>query len=199
MLFAKAPHPGRVKTRLCGADAEAAADFHVAFVSDMLEMLLGLQEEIGIELHTDEPTAAWSGFDVSRALQVEGDLGVRMFAALDRALAAGHPQAAILGSDAPTLPANHVHSLLASPADVALGPSEDGGYYGIACRRVHARMFDRVEWSSPRACEQTAAAARACGLTVALGPEWFDVDEPADLERLRQSPLLPRHTGAKVK
>jgi hypothetical protein len=101
----------------------------------------------------------------------------------------------VVGSDSPTLPAGHLQKLLESGADVALGPCEDGGYYAIACRRVHERMFEGVEWSSPGALEQTARAARACGLSVDVGEAWWDVDEPASLARLASLDDLPPHTA----
>jgi uncharacterized protein len=114
-----------------------------------------------------------------------------MFHSLKTALDAGHSLAMILGSDAPTLPAAHLDRLLASRADVTLGPCEDGGYYAIACRRVHREMFDGVEWSGPMALEQTRLAAMRCGLEVELGPVWFDVDGPADLQRLASTGSAP--------
>ena len=196
ILFAKSPEPGRVKTRLADRlGAEAAARLYEAFVRDVLETLYSLAGAADLELHTDIPTDAWPEAAVPRRLQAEGDLGAKMFHALERALREGRPRAMIAGSDAPTLPAGHVEKLLASDADVALGPTEDGGYYAIGCQRVHPAMFDGVRWSQPSSLEETARAARACGLTVVLGESWFDVDGPEDLERLLQSGRVPRHTA----
>ena len=82
------------------------------------------------------------------------------------------------------LPPSHVQALVDSPADVALGPTEDGGFYAIACSRTDPAMFDAVHWSTSSALEDTIQASRGCGLTVELGPSWFDVDGPEDLARL---------------
>lgn len=194
ILFAKAPVPGRVKTRL-GLPPEAAAALHTAFVHDMLETLASLDDTADIELSTDSETDAWNDVAAARSVQTAGDLGARMYAALERALETGRPRVMILGSDAPTLPAAHVRTLLRSAAEVALGPADDGGYYGIACRKIHAAMFRRVAWSTASALKDTVRAARNCGLSTELGPAWFDIDEPVDLVRLRASPLLPRHTA----
>jgi hypothetical protein len=103
----------------------------------------------------------------------------------------GRPQAIILGSDSPTLPRGHIQRLLDSAADVALGPCEDGGYYAIACRRVHPEMFDGVQWSTPHVLEQTERAVRASGLSLERGDLWYDVDGPKDLARLMREPALP--------
>ncbi len=195
-LFAKAPLAGSVKTRLVGpvGDAAEVAELYQCFVRDMLELLAGFATEADLELRTDAQTPCWSDVPVPRGLQSAGDLGRRMLDALASALDSGRPQAIIVGSDAPTLPPSHLRRLLDSPADVALGPCQDGGYYAIACRRVHPRMFAGVEWSAASALEQTVAAATRCGLRVELGEPWFDVDTPGDLERLARS-ALPRHTG----
>ncbi|MFN7993798.1 MAG: TIGR04282 family arsenosugar biosynthesis glycosyltransferase [Bryobacteraceae bacterium] len=197
LLFAKAPVPGRVKTRLAGLlGAVPAAELHRAFVADMLEMLASLVARADVQLHSDTTTDAWTGAGVPRKLQCEGTLALRMLHALEEELAAGRPQVLILGSDSPTLPAGHVEGLLASQSDVAFGPCDDGGYYGVCCRRTHPDMFRRVEWSTSNALQTSERAALDCGLTVERGAPWFDVDEPDDLVRLLRSPVLPPHTGA---
>jgi rSAM/selenodomain-associated transferase 1 len=188
ILFAKAPIAGRVKTRLEQAlGAEATLELHKAFVLDMLDKLLTLRGA-GIELHTDIRTDAWLRAEVASRVQIHGDLGSRMLHALSGRWAC------IVGSDAPTLPVSHLEALLASPADVALGPCEDGGYYAISCRRTHPEMFHGVEWSSAQALQQTEQAARSCRLSVERGPAWYDVDRPEDLRRLRDDGNLPKHT-----
>jgi rSAM/selenodomain-associated transferase 1 len=195
ILFAKAPVPGCVKTRLEPLlGRQRACEFHSAMVLDMLEKLSSFSDFADIELHTDIPTDAWAQPSVARKLQAAGDLGLKMFHALNQGLSRGRPQVLIAGSDAPTLPCSHLHRLLASTADVAFGPCEDGGYYAIACRGVHPAMFAGVGWSTSLALEQSERAAHGCGLTVERGEPWYDVDDPRDLVRLLQAPDLPRHT-----
>jgi glycosyltransferase A (GT-A) superfamily protein (DUF2064 family) len=138
-----------------------------------------------VELHTDAATTAWPDFAGARRVQVQGDLGARMLAALSQGL-----PAMIAGSDAPGIPDAHLAALLGSPADVALGPTEDGGFYAIAARRTHADMFRDVEWSSGSELRQTIRACERCGLTVEIGPRWFDIDTPEDLERARAAGIL---------
>lgn len=197
ILFAKAPIPGRVKTRLAALlGFERAAALHAAFVRDMLEKLHSLSDITDLELHTDMATDAWPEHSVTRKMQSDGHLQLKMFHALKYALQEGRTRAMIVGSDAPTLPCSHLRILLESTADVALGPSEDGGYYAISSRKVHPEMFRGVTWSTSAALEQTEQAVRLCGLTVERGAMWHDVDEPADLLRLARTPALPRHTAA---
>jgi rSAM/selenodomain-associated transferase 1 len=192
VLFAKAPTPGRVKTRL-GVDPERAAELHSAFVRQTLFMLDSFRGIADVELSTDEPTQAWGDFPVARSVQCSGHLGERIYAAAERALAAGRPRVVILGSDSPGLPAAHIRTLLASPADVCLGPVEDGGFYAIACGRTAPAMFAGVRWSTGAALSDTVRALKDCGLSVELGPAWFDVDRPEDLTRLAVPGKGPRH------
>lgn len=182
VLFARKPVPGRVKTRL-GLDPEDAARLHDRFVRETLELLRGVEADI--EISTDEECANWAEYGHARSVQRAGDLGERMFRAIARGLAAGRGRVMILGSDSPGLPRGHIAELLVSRADVALGPTEDGGYYAIACRRADERMFAGVRWSSAWTREDTVRAAKECGFTVEIGPGWFDVDTPEDLERWR--------------
>jgi len=199
ILFAKAPLPGRVKTRLAAAiGAEPAAELYRAFVADTLAKLAGFKDLADIELHTDTITDAWSDQGVTRDLQAAGGLELKLLHALVGAIEAGRPQAMILGSDSPTLPRGHIQRLLNSTADVALGPCEDGGYYAIACRRVHPELFAGVEWSTPHVLEQTERAARVAGLSVERGDLWYDVDGSEDLARLMQEPVLPPFTRQAV-
>jgi uncharacterized protein len=118
-----------------------------------------------------------------------------MFHALRAALGEGRSGVMIVGTDAPSVPLEHLRDLLESPADVTFGPCEDGGYYAICCRKIHPDMFRGVRWSRPETLLENERAAARCGLTTARGRMWFDVDEPADLERLLGSPNVPAHTA----
>lgn len=188
-VFAKAARPGHVKTRLLPAlTAERAAELHRAFVETLLGRVLTL--DAAVELHTDVPSGDWLHPGIGRRLQAAGDLGERMLHALKGGLAGGVP-VAILGADSPDLPLAHVSWLLQSEADVGFGPAEDGGYWGIVARRVHPEMFRGVNWSTATALDDSLRATRDAGLSTALGPTWYDVDFPADLERLSASAELP--------
>lgn len=185
ILFAKAPLAGKVKTRLVPSlSAQNAAELHRRMVSEAWSLAAGFRPYAAVELHTDLPTSAWPEIH-PRRLQSSGDLGTRMLGALTAGLAAGFMPCLILGSDAPGLPRTHLAQLLEQTADVALGPTEDGGYYAISCRRVAPRMFEGVRWSAAGTLEDTVRASQSCGLRVETGPPWFDIDVPADLERLR--------------
>jgi glycosyltransferase A (GT-A) superfamily protein (DUF2064 family) len=108
--------------------------------------------------------------------------------------AAGRRGAAIVGCDIPDLDApavaEAVHALARS--EVVLGPSRDGGYWLIGWRGTPPPIWllDGVRWSSPHARADTVA--RLGRRRVSLVRMLDDVDEAADLDRLRPSPSASR-------
>ncbi len=187
LVFAKAPVAGRVKTRLIPAlGAEGALALQQQLVSGLLTHLEPFGEVI---LSSDQPTSAWPEFTGPREVQAPGDLGDRMRSTFDHHLSNACP-VLILGGDVPPPPIGHLEELLHSAADVTLGPADDGGYYAISCRRTHPAMFRGVVWSSGGELDQTRRACEEAGLTVRLGPPWFDIDTPEDLERARGSGIV---------
>ena len=179
LLFAKAPVPGRVKTRLAvGIGSIQAAKLHKLFVNTMLARLPKFAE---CELHLDTLSDDFNSPNVSIALQSPGDLGQRMLHALNPRL-----PALLLGADSPTVPDAHVQAMLETTADVTLAPPDDGGYWALAAHRTHPDMFAGVRWSTADTLTDTEAACHAAGLSTARGPAWFDIDEPADLAKITE-------------
>ncbi|MDP1570211.1 MAG: TIGR04282 family arsenosugar biosynthesis glycosyltransferase [Vicinamibacterales bacterium] len=128
--------------------------------------------------------------------QGEGDLGARMRQAFDEAFAAGQEHVVLVGSDLPTLPPFHLTDAIAaltSPADVVLGPSDDGGYYLVGVSRSRAdvalgALFTGIPWGAPDVLARTLERLREAGVRVELVAPWFDVDTPEDLARVAADP-----------
>ena len=60
-------------------------------------------------------------------------------------------------------------------------------------------MFGGVAWSSPHTLKQTMAAIKSTGLTVTLGPAWYDIDSGEDLQRLISDEGMRPATAAALK
>ncbi|MBL8178382.1 MAG: TIGR04282 family arsenosugar biosynthesis glycosyltransferase [Bryobacterales bacterium] len=182
-VFAKAPEPGKVKTRLVPPlTPQSAADLHERLVRDVWRRVSSLCD-VDCELHLDSETPAWPEAS-ERRLQTCGDLGARMLSAFDHALGEGRPSVTIVGGDIPELPLPAVTALIEAPADVAFGPTRDGGYYAISCRKTHPAMFHLVRWSTSHALTDTVAACLKGGLAYWIGQPWHDVDTEEDLDLL---------------
>jgi glycosyltransferase A (GT-A) superfamily protein (DUF2064 family) len=96
------------------------------------------------------------------------------------------PAVMALGADSPGLPLAHLeaaHAALAD-ADAVFGPSDDGGFYLLALRRLPVGALANLPWSQPETLARTEDRLKSLGLTVARIAPFFDVDVPADLERL---------------
>ena len=192
IVYAKAPIPGEVKTRLSAVlDAESSAVLHAALV----ERALAIAQDSGLahrelccapdQTHSFFRTCA-EDFGVALTGQGEGGLGERMLRTLARALQT-HEAAIIIGADCPALTGRHVAGAARALAsnDVVLTPADDGGYVLIGARRVHDDMFDAIDWGTDEVMAQQRRQLRACALSWHEMETLWDVDRPEDLPRLR--------------
>ena len=127
---------------------------------------------------------------VARALQVDGDLGQRMRAALEDLLDARRCDAALLvGSDIPLLSVTtliEARDAALSQDGVVLGPADDGGYYLIGMSRPHADVFEGIQWSTPGVLAGTLRAAGQRGIKTCLVRRAYDIDTIEDLRRVER-------------
>jgi rSAM/selenodomain-associated transferase 1 len=204
IVFAKAPQPGAVKTRLIPLlGAEGAAALHAKLVKRTLETMRAAS--LGrVELHcspdTDDPFFRYCAghFGVTLQPQVEGGLGARMFFAFESALAT-HACVLLLGTDCPALTAHllrQAERTLRDGADAVLVPCEDGGYALIGLRRAEPGVFDGIAWSSENVMAETRARLTALGWRWRELETLWDVDRPEDYARLVASGFLDKRRGA---
>lgn len=191
LLFAKAPWPGKVKTRLlaCCTPGEAAALYR-AFLLDSAALLRAL--EAGLKVVACEPPEgqaeleALLGSEGLRYLpQPQTGLGERLERLFAWAFDQGMDRVVALGSDSPSLPAGRLDEALhlLEKREVVVGPSTDGGYYLIGLRQPAPELFRGIDWSTGRVLAQTLdrLGSRSLGLL----PIWYDVDTPQDAALLR--------------
>lgn len=182
IVIAKAPRPGRSKTRLCPpCTPEQAAALARAALADTLRAVsaTACAERV---LALDGEPGPWlpPGFEV--VAQAGGGLDRR----LAHAFSHHDGPTLLIGMDTPQVtPAlleDSIAALLAPGADAVLGGAEDGGYWAIGFRRPDPGAFDGVPMSS----EETGARQRArlleLGLRVAELPRLRDVDLIEDAE-----------------
>lgn len=198
LVFARAPEPGRVKTRLAPVlGGVGAAALHRRLVAHALEH--AREAALGpVELWC-APDASHEFFtDCARAhgvalhAQPDGDLGARMRHAFEAALGRA-PRALLIGSDVPGADAELLraaHTALDS-APAVFAPAEDGGYGLIGLSRLLPALFEAMPWGGDTVMAETRERLRAAGWNWSeLGAVW-DVDRPADLSRLaREYPQL---------
>jgi rSAM/selenodomain-associated transferase 1 len=180
VVIAKAPVPGRVKTRLSPpCTPEQAAALAAAALADTLAAVDGSACNRRV-LALDGHPGSWVPRGWHVVPQVVGDLGAR----LDAAVGETDGPALVLGMDTPQVTSRSLDdawaTLLAPGVDAVLGPARDGGYWTIGVRTPKPGLFDGVEMSTADTGRQQRARLDALGLTVATLAELRDVDTWAD-------------------
>jgi rSAM/selenodomain-associated transferase 1 len=175
LVIAKAPVPGRVKTRLSPpCTPEEAAELAVAALADTLAAAMRVRRAARRVIVLDGEPGPWipAGFEV---LPQRGDgLAERLAAAFADAGGA----AFLVGMDTPQVTPALLDAGLAAldRADAVFGAALDGGYWGIGLRRPDPAVFRDV----PMSAATTAAVQRArlaeLGLRTAVLPPLRDVD-----------------------
>ncbi|MGB5079806.1 MAG: TIGR04282 family arsenosugar biosynthesis glycosyltransferase [Burkholderiales bacterium] len=192
VVFARAPEPGRVKTRLIPElGAAGAAALHRRLVAHSLAA--ATQAAIG-------PVELWcapdSGdpffeecrrrFGVSLHTQGEGDLGARMRRALESVLTRS-ARAILIGSDIPALSGRYLRDAgqaLARGDDIVIGPAEDGGYVLIGLSLSDPELFRDIPWGGPEVLAETRRRIAALRWRSSELAALWDLDRPEDLQRL---------------
>jgi len=184
-LFAKAPIPGKVKTRLQShCSAEQAADIAKVLLEESLFQATTHwpgKVYLSTALDVNHPflQAMCDKYKVQLVEQCAGDLGEKMHGAFK---SFGYP-AAIMGCDAPHIKGDdfvRAHSLLLSGQPV-LGPSEDGGYYFIGLPDSQIALFQNVDWGTDVVLSQTLDRASEQAVDFQMLTPLNDVDEWQDL------------------
>jgi rSAM/selenodomain-associated transferase 1 len=193
-ILAKAPLPGLAKTRLTpvlGTDGAASLQ------TRLIERVVTTAQTAAVG-----PVTLWATPDhhhpvfqtvaallgVALAVQPDGDLGARMIAAI---AVAGGP-AMVVGTDCPGLTPEHLRAAaraLVDGVDVVVVPVDDGGYGLIGMRRPEPALFDGMIWSTSTVMAETRRRLTRLGLSWREPARLWDVDVPADLERLARAGL----------
>lgn len=193
VVFGREPVPGRVKTRLA---AEIGVRGAARVYENLLEHTLEIAARSGLDLVVslaEEPSAGWrEGHEMVWEVQRGDDLGARMQDAFDRRFGEGFGRVLVIGSDCAGLYLHHLRQAeeALEKANVALGPTSDGGYWLVAQRRPGVDLFSGVPWSS----QDTLAATRQKLET--LEQRWVELGELDDIDT--ESDLRAALTDAEV-
>jgi rSAM/selenodomain-associated transferase 1 len=188
-ILAKAPVPGRAKTRLIPAlGADGAAQLHAYLIQRTVAT--------ACEAATG-PVTLWvtpdgshpifgdlaSAYPIGLSAQPDGDLGVRMLAAF-----AGDMPTLVVGTDCPALTPTHLRDaaqVLRGGKPVVI-PAEDGGYVLIGLNRPEPVVFADIAWSTGTVMPETRLRLERLQSDWRELPPLWDVDRPDDLERLKE-------------
>jgi uncharacterized protein len=204
-VMAKAPRPGKVKTRLCPPlTLDQSAALNICFLKDTAENLAQIAVQgSAAGLICYAPAGDEALFDdllpnsFGLVLQRGNSFGERLLFAAEDTLACGFGAVCLIDSDSPTVPAAAFEQAVAElsrPGDrIILGRSHDGGYYLIGLKHPHPAPFQNITWSTSAVYAETLAAAETAGIEVVQLPLWYDLDDGTFLEILEAELLDQAH------
>lgn len=196
LVFAKAPVPGRAKTRLIPVlGAEGAARLHERLLRQTVDTLAtaGLAP-LTVRCAPDcthpvfaELAERWR---VGLERQCDGDLGARLEQGVRAAFsrpAEAVDRVILVGCDCPALDAGYLAAALAAldDHDAVLGPAADGGYVLLGLRGAAPALFRDIPWGGPAVAGLTRERMRR------LGWRWRELATLRDLDRPEDLSLLP--------
>lgn len=193
VVYAKAPVPGQVKTRLARSlGRRGAAAVYRRLAGEVLATVVGAglaPVRLEVAPGLGHPFfAAWRRGGIELGAQPGGDLGRRMQRTSRRELRRAK-WVVIVGSDCAGVRVEQLHSACAaleSGAQAVFVPAEDGGYALIGLRRAPALLFSGLPWGSHRVMAVTRQRLRRLGLVAVETTPGWDVDRLEDLRRLRR-------------
>jgi hypothetical protein len=190
VIMAKAPRPGRVKTRLTpGLSPEAVTAFYHCLLDDTLALARSLGD-VEVAIMCPEPDvnelAQLAGKEVSAVAQKGEGLAAGLTSVFAHFAEAHQRRTIAFNSDSPHLPRSVLEDAFTTLAkhDVVVGPTDDGGYYLVGAKASHPALFASDGMGTNSALERLLSRARALELSVGFADPFYDIDVADDLTRL---------------
>jgi uncharacterized protein len=196
LVVAKAPEPGRAKTRLAATVGDrVAADIAAAALLDTLDAVAAAPVAARVVACTGDLAAAAGAAELRRRLESFTVIAQRGDGFADR-LANAHADSADglpvlqIGMDTPQITAELLtdcaRRLLDAPA--VLGLAHDGGWWVLGVRTpAMAECLRTVPMSQPDTGELTLKALRDNGIDVARVQRLADIDVVDDVAAVREA------------
>ncbi|MGB7599657.1 MAG: TIGR04282 family arsenosugar biosynthesis glycosyltransferase [Candidatus Sulfotelmatobacter sp.] len=190
VIMAKAPRPGRVKTRLVQTlPVEAVTELYCCLLDDTMALVQSLG--------TAHVAVMCPASDVQELQRLTRGVA-SIVAQKGEGLAAGltsvfahftqgqRRRVVAFNSDSPHLPAAVLESAFValSEHDLVVGPTHDGGYYLVGAKVSHPTLFDGDGMGTKSALDALLARARELRLSIGYTDSFYDIDVEGDLTRL---------------
>jgi len=204
--MAKAPKPGRVKTRLTESLPSGAV---TALYRCLLEDTLALATSLtGVEVAVVCPEADQVELAelIGNRVQVVAQKGEGLAAGLTFVFrhftVAGPRHVIAFNSDSPHLAPSVLDSAfeILATHDVVVGPTHDGGYYLVGAKAAHPTLFESDRMGTRSALEGLLTRTKDLELSTGFTEQFYDIDVASDLmlleRELRLAPgKAPRTAG----
>lgn len=160
LMFVKEPKLGFVKTRLAkNLGNENTLELYKCFVKDLILTITNTSYDFKLCTYGDEESIKNVFGDFNNFKQKDGDLGIKMKKAFEEMFLQNYENIVLIGSDTPHITEKIFTETfeVLNKNKLVLGPSEDGGYYLIACNKnfYYKDIFTNISWSTDEVLTQT--------------------------------------------
>ena len=182
LIMLKVPGAIEVKSRLAQSIGnEQALNAYRRMVEKFLANLPveSMKEIYFTPAEAEMEIQRWLGEEYTYYCQAEGDLGKRLINACEESLGRGAEAVVLMGGDCPYID----QSVIAAVAeglkknDIVIGPTFDGGYCLLACKRHMPALFQDIIWSTESVFIETLERIKTLGLSVLILKPLEDVDD----------------------
>jgi uncharacterized protein len=190
VVMAKAPRPGKVKTRLTPClPVEAVTALYRCLLDDTMALAHSLDAvDVAIMCPASdvEELARWANGSARVVAQNGEGLAAGLTSVFVRFAATGGQSVIAFNSDSPHLAPSVLLRAFDALAthDVVIGPTYDGGYYLVGAKAAHPTLFDSDGMGTTTALDALLERARRLQLSVSFTDRFYDVDVAGDLTRL---------------
>lgn len=193
-IFCKAPIAGKVKTRLTPElTTTQAATVHQHLSKRIIEQLSKFKLcplQLWCSPNEYHPffQQLLVDYDLSLQTQSTGDLGQRMFNAINSGLN-NYQHVLLIGCDCPSFnKQDFINAIkaLKQGVDVVIAPTEDGGYSLIGMNQSQISLFKNMTWGHSEVLKATLIKIAQQNLNCHLLRQQWDIDTAEDWARYCQ-------------
>ena len=190
-LFAKAPEPGKVKTRMTPQlSAQNAAWLAAMMLRQSFlkccrhwpgRVVLTISGDLN---HTVFNTLLAENY-ADTSLQIHGNLGKRMAYVLQSGIEQAGA-AVVMGCDVPHFPTHILGQVFTSLSQgrPIVGPAQDGGFYLLGLTTMPEALFDHIKWGGAEVLSALKHNAQALDIDLIETQPLRDIDHFEDLQWL---------------
>ena len=196
IIFTRNPELGKCKTRLAATIGdENALEVYKFLIRHTAQVTKNLPFDCFVyysqQVHKDD---YWDDTSYKKAVQTDGDLGLKMQTAFTELFAKGYKYVAIIGSDLFDIRSEDLLSGMdkLKTHDAVIGPAHDGGYYFLGLKEELPQLFQNKNWGSDTVLEDTLS--NLTNKSVASLPIRNDIDYFEDIkDKVEFKPFIPQH------
>lgn len=187
LLFTKNPELGKCKTRLAKTIGDVKAlEIYIKLLEHTREIVIPVDvDKFVFYSENIEREDDWDNAVFQKRVQNGDDLGQKMQNAFRELFQLNYDSVCIIGSDCYELNSETINQsfIALESKDVVIGPTNDGGYYLLGMKKLHAALFENKNWSTETVYSDTITDFEQLGLSYSNLVKLTDIDEEKDLPK----------------